>query len=112
MPRPRKPRFVDGPPLVDDFRPHPCKRKGIETVFLPLEGLEAIRLSDFEGLSQEESADRMNVSRATFGRILLEARKKVAEALVMGKMLRIEGGDFKLPPRGPMRRRRGRGRPF
>ena len=112
MPRPRKPRFVDGPPIADNFRPHPWKKKGIETIFLPLEGLEAIRLSDFEGLSQEEGAERMNVSRATFGRILMQARKKIAEALVLGKMLRIEGGDYEIPPRGHGRRRRGRGGPF
>ncbi len=112
MPRPRKPRFVNSPPIVDGFRPHPCHKRGIETVFLPLEGLEAIRLRDYEGLSQEQGAERMNVSRATFGRILLQARKRIAEALVLGKMLRIEGGDFELPPRGFRRRRRGRRDPF
>jgi len=76
-------------------------------IVLPLEGFEAIRLSDFERLDHETAASRMNVSRQTFGRILAEARRIVAEALVMGRMLRIEGGHFELPPRH--RRRKGHG---
>ena len=112
MPRPRKPRFVDGPPIVDRFHPHPFHGKGKEEVFLPLEGLEAIRLRDYEALSQEEAAERMNVSRQTFGRILMAARKTVAETLVLGKVLRIEGGHFEISSRGCGRRRRGRGGPF
>ena len=79
---------------------------------LPLEGLEAIRLSDYEGLSQEEAAEQMNVSRQTFGRILIHARKTVAETLVLGKALRIEGGNFEMLSRGGRRRRRGRGGPL
>jgi len=54
----------------------------------------------------------MGVSRPTFGRILSEARRIVAEVLVMGKVLRIEGGDFEMPPNRRRRRRRGRGGPF
>jgi predicted DNA-binding protein (UPF0251 family) len=49
----------------------------------------------------------MNVSRQTFGRILAEARAIIADALVMGKILRIEGGHFDMPPRGRGRHRRG-----
>jgi predicted DNA-binding protein (UPF0251 family) len=80
----------------------------MEEVVLPLEGLEAIRLSDFEGLDQEAAAVRMNVSRQTFGRILMEARAIVAEALVLGRVLRIEGGHYEMPPGRGRRRRRGR----
>ena len=107
MPRPRKMRFVQGPPVVTGFVPNRVPPWGWGEIVLPIEGLEAIRLSDFEGLDQETAAQRMNVSRQTFGRILGEARRIVAEALVMGKVLRIEGGHFELPPRG--RRRRGHG---
>jgi len=107
MPRPRKMRFVQGPPVVTGFMPNRVPPWGSDEIVLPVEGLEAIRLSDFEGLDQESAAERMNVSRQTFGRILGEARRIVAEALVMGRVLRIEGGHFELPPRG--RRRRGRG---
>jgi predicted DNA-binding protein (UPF0251 family) len=57
-----------------------------------VEGLEAIRLADYQGLDQEMAAGMMNVSRQTFGRILAEARAVIADALIMGKVLRIEGG--------------------
>ena len=93
--------------MVTGFVPNRVPPWGWGEIVLPIEGLEAIRLSDFEGLDQETAAQRMNVSRQTFGRILGEARRIVAEALVMGKVLRIEGGHFELPPRG--RRRRGHG---
>ena len=83
---------------------------GKEEVILPIEGLEAIKLNDFQGLDQETAARMMNVSRQTFGRILAEARAIVADTLVMGKILRIEGGNFEMPPRG--RRRRGWGGKF
>jgi rubrerythrin len=58
--------------------------------------LEAIRLADLEGLYQEQVAEAMNVSRQTLGRILDSAHRKVAEALVQGKMLRIEGGNIEM----------------
>lgn len=114
MPRPRIPRYVHGRPIADGFHPDRLPPWGREEVVLPLEGLEAIRLSDFEGLGQEEAAGRMSVSRQTFGRVLAQARRVVAEALVLGKVLRIEGGDFEMPPwgRGRHGRRRGRGQPF
>ena len=112
MPRPRKPRFVQGRPIVDAFIPNSVPPWGSEEVFLPIEGLEAIRMSDFQGLDQETAAGLMNVSRQTYGRILAEARAIVAEALVMGKILRIEGGHFEMPPRGRGRHRRRRGGRF
>jgi predicted DNA-binding protein (UPF0251 family) len=112
MPRPRKLRFVQGRPIVDTFMPTSTPPWGREDAFLPVEGLEAIRLSDFQGMDQETAARMMNVSRQTFGRILAEARGIVADALVMGKMLRIEGGHFDMPPRGRGRHRRGWGGRF
>jgi len=109
MPRPRKRRFVEFPPVVEGFAPETMPPWGRAEVLLPIEGLEALRLSDLEGLDQEAAAQRMNVSRQTFGRILAEARRVVAEALVLGKALRIAGGDFQLPPRGAGRHRHRRG---
>jgi predicted DNA-binding protein (UPF0251 family) len=73
---------------------------GREEIVLPVEGLEAIRLVDYQGLDQEAAAAMMNVSRQTLGRILADARAVVADALIMGKILRIEGGHFEMPPRG------------
>ena len=88
----------------------------LEQVNLTLDGLEALRLADLEGLYQEEAAQRMGVSRATFARVLTAARKAVAEALVHGKAMEISGGtvDRRAKGRWPCpvhggRRRRGRG---
>jgi predicted DNA-binding protein (UPF0251 family) len=105
-------RFVQGRPIVDAFIPNRIPPWGREEIILPIEDLEAIKLNDFQGLDQETAARMMNVSRQTFGRILAEARTIVADALVMGKILRIEGGNFEMPPRGRGRRRRGRGGGF
>ena len=67
------------------------------------------KLNDVEGLDQERAAQVMNVSRQTFGRTLAEARAIVADALVSGKVLKIEGGHFNIPgARAGRRRRRGR----
>ena len=107
MPRPRKLRWVQGHPVVSAFLPNQMPPWGRLDVVLPVEGLEAIRLADYQGLDQETAAGMMNVSRQTFGRILAEARAIVADALIMGKVLRIEGGDFELPRRGRGRHRRG-----
>ncbi len=67
---------------------------------MTLDEFEAIRLADFQGLYQEAAAEQMHVSRATFGRILESAHRKIADTLVGGKALRIEGGEVHLdaPP--------------
>ncbi|MBW1921446.1 MAG: DUF134 domain-containing protein [Deltaproteobacteria bacterium] len=98
--------------MVASFIPDRIPPWGREEVILPIEALEAIRLSDYQGLDQETAARMMNVSRQTFGRILAEARAIVADALVMGKVLRIEGRHFELPPRGRRRHRHGWGGRF
>ncbi len=98
MPRPKKPRTIHWPPIATAFIPNTIPPWGRGEVVLPIEGFEAIRLADFEGLDHEEAARIMNVSRQTFGRILAHARAIVADALTMGKVLRIEGGDFVLCP--------------
>ena len=69
----------------------------LDEVALTVDELEAIRLADLEGLYQEQAAGNMKVSRQTFGRIITSAHKKVAEALVMGRALKIEGGEFQMP---------------
>jgi predicted DNA-binding protein (UPF0251 family) len=61
---------------------------------LKVEELESIRLKDYLGLMQEVAAARMGVSQPTFHRILSEAHRKIAEAVVEGKAIRIEGGDY------------------
>lgn len=107
MPRPKKPRFVSGYPTIAAFIPHGAPITG--EVYMTIEELEAIRLGDFEHLDQETAANMMEVSRHTFGRILAKARSTIAEALVTGKALKIEGGDYEFRGMGRRRRRRGRG---
>lgn len=68
----------------------------LNEVTLTVEGLEALRLSDVEGLDQDKASAQMGISRQTFGRILATARKTVATAIVQGLGLRIEGGNYLL----------------
>ncbi len=103
MPRPKKPRFVSGYPTLTAFIPEGVPVTG--EVYLSVEELEAIRLSDFEGLDQEAAANLIEVSRQTYGRILAHARSIISEALVTGKALKIEGGDYVF--RGMGRRHHG-----
>ena len=96
MPRPRKCRMVDATPGVWLFKPQGIPARLLDEVYLPIEGYEALRLADLEGLRQDEAAAKMKVSRQTFGRILSEARRAVADALTHGLALRIEGGDYRM----------------
>lgn len=98
MPRPRKWRNVCCLPESNLFGPLSDIRDLINCriIIMTVEEYETIRLIDFEGLMQEECADRMNVARTTVQRIYNDARKKLAEALVNGNVLKIEGGDYKL----------------
>jgi predicted DNA-binding protein (UPF0251 family) len=68
----------------------------LQHIELTVDELEAVRLADLEGLYQEEAAARMNVSRQTFGRIVEAAHKKIADALVNGKALSIQGGPVEV----------------
>ncbi len=99
MPRPRKRRRVGWRPLYNSFVPRGGQGGGLGRIRLTVDELEGLRLADLMGLSQEEAARRMNISRATFGRIVEEARKKVAQALINGKTLRIEGGTYEMATR-------------
>jgi predicted DNA-binding protein (UPF0251 family)/predicted Fe-Mo cluster-binding NifX family protein len=107
MPRPRKCRRISGTPKELYFKPQGIPMWELNEVYLPFEGVEALRLADLEGLSQQEAAQRMHVSRHTFGRILAEARTVVSQALVGGMALRIQGGDYIVADRctGVTRRR-------
>ncbi len=68
----------------------------LEEIKLTYDELEAIRLKDFKGLDQEKASKEMEISQPTFHRLILSARKKVADALVNNKIIKIEGGDFKM----------------
>lgn len=96
MPRPRKWRKVCCLPESTQFGPLNPFTDPDHFVSMTVEEYEAIRLIDLEGLTQEECADQMNIARTTVQRIYADARKKIAESLVLGKVLRIGGGDYRL----------------
>ena len=96
MPRPRKRRRLRHPPKSAIFKPLGAPLESLAQITLLHEELEALRLADLEGLHQTEAAHQMGVSRSTFQRLVSEARRKVARALVKGAALQIEGGTFRV----------------
>lgn len=95
-PRPFRLRKISNPPVISGFKPYGNKKDLPENgnVFLHLEEYEALRLCDFEMLDHYRAAVLMNVSRPTLTRIYSRARQKIAEALVLGKQIIIEGGKI------------------
>ena len=91
MPRSTKCRRVCAEPKSQVFK---AESTNSECMIIYVEELESIRLVDYEGWEQGEAAERMEISRGTFQRILYEARKKVAEALIQGKSLVVQGGNY------------------
>lgn len=96
MPRPRKLRCVRRQPVQVFYKPQGVPMSRLKGVVLPVEGLEAIRLADAEGMEQNAAARLMDVSRPTFSRILADARRMVAEAITKGWAIRIEGGAYRI----------------
>lgn len=94
MARPTKWRKIEYTPISSYFLPSENTPDTVPENILKLEELEAIRLKDLEGLEQSECAEKMQVSRPTFQRILLSAREKIADSLVHGKAIHIGGGNF------------------
>jgi uncharacterized protein len=90
MPRPRRRRRIDFNPEVTYFKPAGIKKSELEQVTISLEELEALRLKNIENLDQGQAAKKMEVSQPTFHRMLLEARKKITDAIINGKALKIE----------------------
>lgn len=101
MPRPFKCRRVLGTPGADYFKPRGIPLSDLQEIGLTLDEFEAVRLADLEGLYQEDAAKKMNVSRQTFGNIIASAHKKIADAIVNGKALKISGGNYVQEPRQP-----------
>jgi len=95
---PRRPiqRLVTSLPPADLYKPAGVPMRQLETVELAIDELEAMRLVDHEGLSHEEAAHYLGVSRQTAGRVVESARRKVAEALLGGKALAIGGGAYRV----------------
>ncbi len=113
MSRPRQCRRVAQLPRADYYKPRGVPLTRLQCVELTVDEVEAVRLADLEGLYQEAAAAKMNVSRQTFGRIVEAAHRKIADALVHGKALSIQGGPVEVAqsrspepcdgPQGPRR---------
>jgi predicted DNA-binding protein (UPF0251 family) len=86
-------------PETNYFKPRGIPITELEEVILSGDELEALRLADFEGLYQEEAAIEMNISRQTFGNIIHSAHRKIADALMNGKAVKIEGGVITMEKR-------------
>lgn len=99
VPRPFCCRRVSDEPPTAFFKPRGVPLAALRIVTMTLDEYEALRLADFEGLYQEDAAQRMGISRQTFGRIVESAHRKIAEALVEAKAIEIKGGEIQLAGR-------------
>jgi predicted DNA-binding protein (UPF0251 family) len=97
--RPFKCRRIHGKMNINYFKPRGVPMDSLDEIVLTIDELEAVRLTDLEELYQDDAAKKMNVSRQTLGNILHSAHKKIADSLVNGKALRIEGGVIKMAER-------------
>ncbi|MDD5016964.1 MAG: DUF134 domain-containing protein [Eubacteriales bacterium] len=119
MSRPRKQKKICSLPTVSAFGPSEQTASAADAVLMSIEEYETIRLIDHEDLNQEQCADIMGVARSTVQRLYTDARKKLADSLVGGKVLKIIGGDYALCEKphdmsicaGCQRHRNRRGRP-
>ena len=93
--RPKKVKFIQNMPKVVQFSPR-GKPGRPDEIALDIEEFEALKLADFQGFSQTQGATAMRVSRPSFGRILRSCRKKIADALVNGKVIRIRMGGAQI----------------
>ena len=96
MSRPPKSRQVSCLPDASYFKPAGVPVKQLEEVILAIDEFEAIHLADFMGLYQEKAAEKMKISRQTFGNILTAAHYKIADCIVNGKAIKIEGGFYQM----------------
>jgi len=106
MPRPRLIRKVFCEPGVNYFKPAGIRMVDLQESTVTVEEFEALRLKDLQEMEQEEAAKKMGISQPTFHRLITSARKKIADAIVNGKAIKIEGGNFEVTGR----RSRFRGR--
>ncbi|MDD3557634.1 MAG: DUF134 domain-containing protein [Melioribacteraceae bacterium] len=95
MPRPKKLRHIKCNPNAYYFKPRGIPMRNLEEIVLEADELEAIRLADYENLFHEIAAERMNISRQTFGRIIKSARNKLAAGLLEGKAIKFNEIEFK-----------------
>ena len=85
---------MQGPPRINQFKPSGIPARTLKNIVLTIDEYEGIRLADYQGLDHSDAAEQMGISRPTFSRLIEKARNKVAQALIDGMMLTIEGGNF------------------
>ncbi|MGM0666792.1 MAG: DUF134 domain-containing protein [Bacteroidota bacterium] len=93
MPRPKSDRIVYEPPIYTEFKPVGSRGQNLEVIDLSLDEFEALRLADQKAMSHAEAAEEMEISRSTFTRLIEQARKKLADFIIHGKLLSINGGN-------------------
>ena len=93
MARPEKKRYVKQPPHYNNFKPAGIQNKLLDQVTLSLDEYEALRLADYDNLEHSEAAEQMEISRPTFTRLITKAREKIAQFIVEGRRLEIDGGS-------------------
>ena len=108
MVRPRRTRRISFQPNVTYFKPAGIPMTNLKETVLSFDELEAIRLMDSKGLEQTQTAKKMKISQSTLSRLLREGRKKLADAIIQGNAIKIQGGNFKMVQ--PTGRGLGRGR--
>jgi predicted DNA-binding protein (UPF0251 family) len=91
--RPKKYRYVHHDPRISQFSPR-GKPGRPDEVDLTVDQFEAIHMADFMGVNQKQAAESMRISQQTFSRVLKEARKTIADAIVSGKIIKIQGGTY------------------
>ena len=96
MSRPVTPIRINFQPGVTYFKPAGVPMRSLEEVVLKYEEVEALRLKDVDGLDQTVAAKKMKISQPTFFRVISNARKKVADAIIKGKAIKVEGGEYKV----------------
>jgi len=96
MARPKKIKFVENTPGVSYFKPRGIPLSKLEEVGLTVEELEALRLVEYLELQHQQAARKMRVSRTTFQRVLHSAHRKITDALINGRAIRIRGGNYQI----------------
>ncbi len=96
MVRPRRIRRIFFQPDVTYFKPAGIPMNNLQETILSFDELEAIRLIDSEGMEQSKAGKKMKISQSTLSRLLKTARKKLADAIITGRAIKIHGGNFKM----------------
>lgn len=91
--RPKKKKIIHEQPRIDHFSPRGRPGRPDEAI-IAIEEYEAIRLQDYLGMQQKQAAEMMGISQQSFSRIVRDGRRKVSDAIVNAKIIRIVGGSF------------------